>query len=126
MRRGSPILAVIERATRPFAALDPAFDAMADFARDRAPWMWLPLTPPDPRKPLPTSAHVWTVTTSFAGAALVEAPLAGQGQLASGRRLWSERAWTFVSAAVLYALSLGAWERRLARRPWWRRLAATR
>ncbi len=78
----------------------------------------VPIEPPDPRRPLPARVHVWYVVTNVAAAGAVEGALAAGGELPSGRRLWFERLATALVGLGLWAMSVGAWERR--RRRWLR------
>ena len=107
---------LVTRATAPLAGADPLLDRLADLG-ERHPWLWLGLTPPDPRRPLPVRAHVWILATGLAGATGVEAVAAARGELSQGRVLAAERALTAAVGVVLWAMSVGAWERR-RRRSW--------
>lgn len=84
MRRRRPGLAA--RLTAPVAWADPACNAIADWG-ERHPWVWFPIGPPDPRKPLGPREHTWLVVTSLLGTVAFEAVASARGTLATGREL---------------------------------------
>ena len=111
----------LARVTAPLAPADPLFNRLNDLG-ERHPWLWLGMTPPDPRRPLPVRAHVWIAVTGVAGAALVELVAHRRGVLSSGSTLTAERVGTAVTGLAIWAAATGAWDRRVHRRRGWRAL----
>ena len=115
MLRRHPTFAA--RATEPLAFADGALNALQDRLNAAAPWMWWPVEPPSPRRPIPPAAHM------VAGAQIVAATFLPEpviralgGELPSGPGLWRERAVSLAAATVLWFLATGAWDRRAGRR----------
>ena len=114
------------RLTRPLAFADEPLNALQDRLNAAMPWVWWPLGRPNPRRPLPASAHLLAAVHIVGGTMLPEPLLrAFGGDLPTGGRLWGERLGSVLLSAALWIVAAGAWDRR-ARRRWGVRILGLR
>jgi hypothetical protein len=116
-RRGPSVLA---RATEPLSFADPLSNRIMDWGNDRLPWLWWPARPPSPRRPFALDEHAvyaaWTFGLLPVSLYASEWVLRRLDALPQGPRLWRDRSLQALATAVMWAETIGAWERRARRR----------
>jgi hypothetical protein len=108
------------RVTEPLAFADDWVNAGSDWAREHAPYAWWPAPPPDPRRPVGWDAHAAYLLQTVLLDAAVEAVQRVVAEPPSRAKLWRGRALGLAATVVGAAITSGAWDRRAARRRWFR------
>jgi hypothetical protein len=116
-------MSVFARATQPLQGLDETVNRLSDLTVRVTPWMWWPASPPRRDRPYDAGQHATYLAWSAAGflAGDVLAKRVPEEHRSTGRRLRTERMLTALMTAVLWLVTVGAWDRRaerLRRRPW--------
>ena len=110
-------MTLLARATAPLAPLDPALNALSDLGNKVTPWMWWPIDPPKKTEsydiPRLGLVILWCLVPEVLEAVVPE------DAKSSGRA----RTISQITAVVLSAATVGAWDRRAERlqrrrRPW--------